>query len=182
MRLLAAACLALCHPALAQAAMKVGDHAPDFTIQAAVGGKTFSFHLAEALKQGPVVLYFYPKSFTSICTVEAHDFAENIENFAAAGASVIGVSADAIETQTEFSARECRDKFPVGADPDGNVIRAYDAQMFKVGSFGPSMSGRISYVVAPDGGIVAVTEASSAEPHIANALAAVRKWRSDRQP
>jgi peroxiredoxin len=182
MKACAVALLALLHPASAEAAMKVGDHAPDFSIQAAVGGRTFAFHLAEALKQGPVVLYFYPKSFTSICTIEAHDFADNMENFAAAGAAVIGVSADGIEIQKEFSTRECRDKFPVGADPDGTVIRAYDAQMFRVGSFGPSMSGRISYVIAPDGAIVAVTEDSSAAAHIANALAAVRKWRSERQP
>jgi len=182
MRILAAALLALLHPALAQAAMKIGDHAPDFTVEAAVGGQTFSFHLAEALRKGPVVLYFYPKSFTSICTIEAHDFADNAGNFAAAGASVIGVSADGIETQKEFSARECRDKFPVGADADGKVIRAYDAQMFRAGSLGPSMSARISYVIAPDGSIIAVTEDSSAEAHIVNALAAVRQWRSDHKP
>jgi thioredoxin-dependent peroxiredoxin len=74
-----------------------------------------------------VVLYFYPKSFTSVCTVEAHEFAENIENFAAAGASVIGLSGDKIEVQRDFSTKECRDKFPVGADPSFSVIKAYDA-------------------------------------------------------
>ena len=72
----------------AWAALKPGDAAPDFTVDAALGGKEFKFSLAEALKKGPVVLYFYPKSFTSVCTVEAHEFAENIENFAAASARV----------------------------------------------------------------------------------------------
>jgi thioredoxin-dependent peroxiredoxin len=86
----------------------------DFTVDAALGGKEFKFSLAEALKKGPVVLYFYPKSFTSVCTVEAHEFAENTENFAAAGASVIGLSGDKIEVQRDFSTKECRDKFPVG--------------------------------------------------------------------
>jgi hypothetical protein len=90
---------------------------PDFTVDAALGGREFKFSLAEALEKGPVVLYFYPKSFTSVCTVEAHEFAENIENFAAAGASVIGLSGDKIEVQRDFSTKECRDKFPVGADP-----------------------------------------------------------------
>jgi peroxiredoxin len=114
-------------PAAARAALKVGDAAPDFSIEAAEGGKDFTFTLAEALKKGPVVLYFYPKSFTSVCTMEAHEFAEAMEDFAAANASVIGVSADTIETQREFSKKECRDKFPVGADPDFHVIKAYDA-------------------------------------------------------
>ena len=111
----------------AWAALKPGDAAPDFTVDAALGGKEFKFSLAEALKKGPVVLYFYPKSFTSVCTVEAHEFAENIENFAAAGASVVGLSGDKIEVQRDFSTKECRDKFAVGADPSFSVIKAYDA-------------------------------------------------------
>jgi thioredoxin-dependent peroxiredoxin len=95
------------------------DAAPDFTVNAPLGGKEFKFSLAEALKKGPVVLYFYPKSFTSVCTVEAHEFAENIENFAAAGASVISLSGDKIEVQRDFSTKECRDTFPVGAGHKG---------------------------------------------------------------
>src|ERR1700730_9375889 len=111
----------------AWAALKPGDAAPDFTVDAALGGKEFKFSLAEALKKGQVVLYFYPKSFTSVCTVEAYEFAENSENFAAAGASVIGLSGDKIEVQRDFSTKECRDKFPDGADPSFSVIKAYDA-------------------------------------------------------
>jgi peroxiredoxin len=107
----------------ALAALKPGDPAPSFTLQAAQGGKEFSFSLQQALAKGPVVLYFYPKSFTSVCTIEAHEFAEAIEQFAAMGASVIGVSSDKIATQRDFSSKECRDKFPVGADPHFNVIR-----------------------------------------------------------
>jgi peroxiredoxin len=124
--LLLSFCLGLFTTA-AWAALKPGDAAPDFTVDAALGGKEFKFSLAEALKKGPVVLYFYPKSFTSVCTVEAHEFAENIENFAEAGASVIGLSGDKIEVQRDFSTKECRDKFPVGADPSFSVIKAYDA-------------------------------------------------------
>jgi peroxiredoxin len=161
----------------AQAAMKPGDAAPDFTLQAAVGGKTFTFSLAEALKKGPVVLYFYPKSFTPGCTAEAHDFAENAKNFADAGASLIGVSADTIKTQVEFSSRECRDKFPVGADPDARVIRSYDALMLDVGAM--AFSSRISYVIAPDGKIIMAYKDSSPEPHIEKTLAAVRQWRAE---
>ncbi len=158
----------------AEAALKLGDAAPDFTVQAAQGGKEFKFALAEALKNGPVVLYFYPKSFTSICTEEAHEFAENIENFAAVGASVIGLSADPIGVQREFSAKECRDKFPVGADPDLSVINAYDAKFQ-----GRAMANRISYVISPEGKIISSTTDPDASKHIEVALAAVRKWRGD---
>ncbi len=163
-------------PAAALAALKAGDAAPDFSIQAAEGGKDFTFSLAEVLKKGPVVLYFYPKSFTSVCTVEAHEFAEAMEDFAAAGASVIGVSSDAIETQREFSKKECRDKFPVGADPDFHVIKAYDAA-FSIPIKGPVFADRLTYVITPDGKILYAYSDASAHNHIVNALAVMRKWR-----
>jgi peroxiredoxin len=165
----------------AMAALKPGDAAPDFTVAAAKGGEEFTFSLADALKKGPVVLYFYPKSFTSVCTVEAHDFAENIDNFTAAGASVIGLSSDNIDTQREFSSKECRDKFPVGADPGFSVINAYDAA-FTIPGVGPAFAHRVSYVISPDGKILSVTADSGAEKHIENALAIVRKWREEHKP
>lgn len=175
-RLILVAFFGLASATASWAALKSGAPAPDFTLQAAVGGKAFTFKLAEALKKGPVVVYFYPKSFTPGCTIEAHEFADNAENFAAAGATLIGVSADDIATQTDFSSRECRDKFPVAADPDAAVIGAYDARMFKLGI---AMSSRISYVIAPDGTILYAYQDSSPEKHIANTLAAVRQWRAD---
>ncbi len=155
----------------ALAALKPGDKAPDFTVQAAQGGKDFTFSLADALKKGPVVLYFYPQSFTSTCTVEAHEFAENMENFKAAGASVIGLSSDPIDVQREFSSKECRDKFPVGADPKLSVIDAYDAAYMI-----PGYASRISYVISPEGKILHAYADPNAEEHIENALAVVRKW------
>ncbi len=161
--------------ALALAALKANDPAPDFTLQAAQAGKDFTFSLAQALKKGPVVLYFYPKSFTSVCTVEAHEFAEHMDDFAAAGASVIGVSSDKIDTQREFSKKECRDKFPVGADPRFEVIKAYDAA-FNVPVAGPMFASRISYVISPEGKILSAVSDSGATKHIESALAAVRKW------
>ncbi|MDQ6869245.1 MAG: peroxiredoxin [Pseudomonadota bacterium] len=165
----------------AWAALKPGDATPDFTVDAALGGKEFTFSLTEALKKGLVVLYFYPKSFTSVCTVEAHEFAENIENFAAAGASVIGISGDKIEVQRDFSAKECRDKFPVGADPSFSVIKAYDAA-FNIPLVGAAFANRISYVISPDGKILYAYADSNAEKHIENTLAVVRKWRKDHKP
>ena len=93
--------------------------------------------------------------------------------------SLIGVSNDTIATQIDFSSRECRDKFPVGADSGGRVIRAYDSQMLKLGGLGPSMASRVSYVIAPDQRIIYAYEDSSPHKHIANSLAVVRKWRVD---
>jgi thioredoxin-dependent peroxiredoxin len=165
----------------ARAGLKPGDAAPDFTVEVALGGKEFTFSLAEALKKGPVVLYFYPKSFTSICTVEAHEFAENIENFAAAGASVIGISGDKIEVQRDFSAKECRDKFPVGADPSFSVIKAYDAA-FNIPLVGAAFANRISYVISPNGKILYAYSDSKAEKHIENTLAVVKKWLKEHKP
>ncbi len=160
------------------AALKPGDVAPDFSINAAQGGKDFRFSLADALKKGPLVLYFYPKSFTSVCTVEAHEFAENIDNFTAAGASVLGLSSDDIDVQRAFSSKECRDKFPVGADPGLSVINAYDAKF----PMGVPFADRISYVISPDGKILYAYADPEAEKHIENALAVVRKWREDHKP
>lgn len=175
MRVIAAALLTLVSTS-ALAALKLGDVAPDFTLEAAQGGKDVSFSLRQALAKGPVVLYFYPKSFTSVCTVEAHEFAQAMDEFTAMGASVIGVSGDKIGVQREFSSKECRDKFPVGADPEFKVINAYDAA-FKVPVAGAMFASRISYVIAPDGTILSVVEDSGATRHIQNALAVVKRWR-----
>src|SRR5688572_22878786 len=98
------------------AALPNGTQAPDFTAQASLAGKPFTFSLSEALKQGPVVLYFYPAAFTSGCTIEAHNFAEATDQFKALGATVIGVSNDDIETLHRFSVSEFRNKFGVAAD------------------------------------------------------------------
>src|ERR1700730_18182974 len=111
------------------AALKPGDAAPDFTAMAALGGEEFSFSLANALKKGPVVLYFFPKSFTPGCTAEAHEFAEAAASFTAGGATLIGMSADDIGTLHKFSTQECSAKFPVAADPDLKVIKAYDTKL-----------------------------------------------------
>jgi peroxiredoxin len=162
------------------AALKPGDAAPDFTAEAAVGGKDFTFSLAAALKRGPVVLYFYPKSFTRGCTIEAHAFAEAAESFAQAGATLIGMSKDTIETQRRFSTEECRDKFPVAADPSLDVIRAYDALRTTPTPSGETVSDRISYVIAPDGKVLSAYADSAPEKHIENTLAVVRQWREGR--
>ena len=156
----------------AHAALPVGASAPDFTSEASLGGKVFTFSLADALKKGPVVLYFYPAAFTKGCTIEAHDFAEATDKFAALGATVIGVSHDGIDKLKEFSVSECRSKFAVAADPDGKVIKAYDAKLPVV-----AYADRISYVIAPDHKVTFVYYAMDPDQHVTLTLAAVKKWK-----
>jgi len=163
---------------LAQATLKVGDAAPNFSLPAALGGKEFDFSLARALEKGPVVLYFYPKSFTRGCSIEAHEFADHEEDFAAAGAAVLGVSSDPIEVQKEFSSKECRDKFPVGADPSLSTIKAYDARRDKPSAGGGEVADRISYVIA-DGKIVFAFVDPNAVLHVQTTLDFVRKWKTE---
>ena len=151
----------------ASAELPKGAAAPAFTTRAALAGKAFGFNLKAALARGPVVLYFYPKAFTAGCTLEANAFAAAIPKFKAAGASVIGMSADTIETLQDFSRKECRDAFPVGvASPQ--IGRAYDVA-------GPSgLTRRTSYVIAQDGRIAAVHSDADYRSHVDKTLAAVR--------
>jgi peroxiredoxin len=153
--------------------MKPGDTAPDFTAQAAVGGEEFTFSLANALKKGPVVLYFFPKAFTKGCTAEAHDFAEAAERYKAAGATLIGMSADNIETLHKFSIQECSAKFPVAADPDLKVIKSYDTVLTT--KSGASVANRISYVIGQDGKIAYTYASLDPDKHVENTLAEVKK-------
>jgi thioredoxin-dependent peroxiredoxin len=159
-------------PACAQ--LKPGDKAPLFKAQASLGGKQFTFSLADALKKGPVVVYFYPKAFTSGCTAEAHEFAEAMPSFNALGASVIGVSNDDIETLDKFSTSECRSKFPVAADKDQRIMTAYDAVMM---GFMPYAS-RTSYVIIPGAHILYEYTALDPSDHVKNTLAAVKSWKA----
>src|SRR5436189_2841419 len=130
----------------ASAALKVGEKAPDFTTMGAVGGKEFKIHLADQLKKGPVVLYFFPKAFTSGCTAEAHAFSESIGDFKKAGAQVIGMSADDLKTLHDFSTKECRSAFPIAtATPE--TQKAYDVAW----AAHPGITTRTSYVIASSG-------------------------------
>src|SRR5437867_13444197 len=131
------------------AALPDGAKAPDFSTVASLAGKEFKFSLADALKKGPVVLYFYPAAFTPGCTVEAHQFAEATGKFQALGATVIGVSHDPIEKLHRFSVSECRNKFAVASDADGGIMKAYDSALLDR----PEYANRTSYVIAPTGDI-----------------------------
>jgi thioredoxin-dependent peroxiredoxin len=159
-------------PALA--ALPVGAAAPDFSVPASLGGNEYTFKLKEALKQGPVVLYFFPAAFTQGCTIEAHNFAEATDEYKSLGATVIGVSTDNIDTLKKFSVSECRNKFAVAADGDGKVMKAYDAVHDKR----PEYAQRVSYVISPEGKILYEYTNMSPESHVANTMRALREWKA----
>ncbi|GAA3998330.1 peroxiredoxin [Sphingomonas humi] len=164
----AAALFAITLAVPASAALPVGAKAPDFTTMGALNGKPFNLHLKEQLRHGPVVLYFYPKAFTEGCTLEAKAFSDATPEFRKAGARVVGMSADDLDTLKKFSVEACRGQFPVATAP-ADLIKAYDVSL-------PSrpMSNRTSYVIAPDGRVTFVHSDLSWKEHVAQTLAAVQ--------
>jgi peroxiredoxin (alkyl hydroperoxide reductase subunit C) len=159
-------------PALA--ALQVGATAPDFSAQASQAGKQFPFRLSDALKKGPVVLYFFPAAFTSGCTIEAHEFAEASEDYKKLGATLIGVTAGNIDRLTEFSVSECRSKFPVAADPGAKIAASYKSTL----AIYPGHSDRTSYVIAPDDKVLFVYSDLGADKHVDKTLEALKAFRA----
>ncbi|MBB6424890.1 peroxiredoxin [Sphingopyxis sp. JAI128] len=166
-------------PAQSFAALQQGAKAPDFTLTAAQAGKEFSLSLKQTLRNGPVVLYFFPAAFTPGCTMEAHLFAEANGRFNQLGARVVGVTAGNIHRVAEFSRSECRDKFAVAADPGAKVAAQYGATM--QGPDGKPLSNRTSYVIAPNGTILLSYTDSKPQAHIEKTMAAVRAWTARRR-
>jgi peroxiredoxin len=153
----------------ATAALKQGTKAPQIATVGAVGGKTFKLDLKDQLKRSVVVLYFFPKAFTKGCTLEAHAFSEAVPEFKKAGAQVIGMSADNVETLKKFSVEECRSAFPV-ASATPAVQKAYDVAWAEH----PGLTTRTSYVIARDGRVVMVHDDLDWSQHVAKTLAAVK--------
>jgi thioredoxin-dependent peroxiredoxin len=153
-----------------------GSKAPTFIAKASEAGKEFDFSLKKALAKGPVVLYFYPSAYTGGCDLEAHTFAEYIDSFATAGATIIGVSADDIERLNSFSSSPeyCAGKFPVASDPAGQIAATYGLKMKEPEPGKKDLRGepvthgfipRTTFVLNKKGEIVAVF--SSENDHIA---------------
>ena len=178
----------------ASAALKQGTTAPDFSAQASLAGKDYKFSLADALKKGPVVVYFYPSAYTGGCNIEAHTFAVNKEKFDAAGASILGVSHDSIARLNDFSAdpEYCAGKFPVASDADGAIAKSYDLKVMdkKPGAkdtrgmeIDHAFTERTTFVIAPDRKIVAVFSSAddkiSPADHVTKSLEAVKQLAAD---
>ena len=170
----------------AAAALKVGDKAPEFSAPAYLAGKAFTFDLADALKKGPVVVYFYPSAYTGGCNIQAHTFAENADKFAAAHATIIGVSLDSIKRLNDFSAdpQYCAGKFPTASDATGSIAKSYD---LKVMEGKPGMKDsrgvdidhgfaeRTTFIITPDGKINKTVGGVAPAQNVEQALAAVQE-------
>jgi thioredoxin-dependent peroxiredoxin len=170
------------------AALKTGDTAPDFTAPATLAGKPFTFTLKEALKKGPVVVYFYPSAYTGGCNIQAHTFAVNADKFAAAGATIIGVSLDSIDRLVKFSADPdyCAGKFPTASDAGGTIAKSFD---LKVMDGRPGMKDtrgeeinhgfteRTTFIIKPDGTIYKTVGGMQYPPaqNVEDSLAAVQE-------
>jgi peroxiredoxin len=158
------------------AALKNGQTAPDFKAKASLAGKEFEFSLADALKKGPVVVFFYPAAFTGGCNIEANAFATNKEKFDAVNTTIIGVSRDPISRLHEFSSDPdyCAGKFPVASDADGSITKAFELNTIKLKEAIKDSRGdmiahtelteRTTFVITPDKKIIATL--SSADDKI----------------
>ena len=167
------------------AALNPGSKAPGFTLEASLAGKAFSCSLSSALKRGPVVVYFYPSAFTNGCNLQAHTFAENVEKFTAAGATIIGVSLDSIERLNAFSAdpQYCAGKIPVASDAKGEEARAFDLPITEIPAgktdtrgieIGHARTERTTFIVTPDGKIAATIGGLTPQANVEKALEAVQ--------
>jgi thioredoxin-dependent peroxiredoxin len=171
----------------AAAALQQGATAPAFTAQASLAGKTFTYSLKDALKKGPVVVYFYPSAFTGGCNAQAHAFSENKEKFSAAGATIIGVSLDSIARLNDFSAdpEYCAGKIAVASDVDGKIAKSYG---LTVTAASPGMKDsrgaeinhgfaeRTTFIVSPEGKIVATVGGVAATVNVTKSLEAVEQY------
>ena len=177
----------LCIPAFA--ALKTGARAPDFSAPASLAGRDFHFSLQSALKKGPVVVYFYPSAYTGGCDLEAHTFAQDKDQFTAAGATIIGVSEDSIARLNQFSAdpKYCAGRFPVASDPGGKIAASYglSVQAGQPGmkdvrgvDIGHGFIERATFVIGKDGRIESEfsSQADHLTPdaHVKKALAVVQ--------
>jgi peroxiredoxin len=168
------------------AALNIGASAPDFTAKASRAGEGFDFSLADALKKGPVVLYFFPAAFTSECNVQAHEFAVNEEKFVAEGATIVGVSLDSIARLNEFSADPnfCGGKMAVASDVDGRIAKSYDLKVMDAPPDSKDSRGipiehglveSFTFIIASDGRIAATIAGRPQSSNVTEALKAVRR-------
>jgi thioredoxin-dependent peroxiredoxin len=174
---------AIALPALA--ALDAGDTAPNFEARASLNGKSFDFSLSDALSEGPVVVYFYPSAYTQGCNIQAHEFAESMDSFTAAGASVIGVSLDSIERLNVFSAdpEYCAGKLAVASDATGAIADSYDltvhegregAKDTRGVEIGHGFAERTTFIVTPDGTIAVTIGGVTPMENVHKSLEAVR--------
>ena len=177
-------------PALA--ALPTGANAPQFTAQASLAGKPFTFSLKDALAKGPVVVYFYPSAYTSGCDLQAHTFAVDKDKFTSAGATIIGVSLDSIQRLNDFSADPayCAGKFPTASDADGNIAKSYELKVqegpaglkdVRGAEIGHAFVERTTFVLTKDGKIADEIAGVAPDKNVEQALEAVQHLKTKAQ-
>jgi peroxiredoxin len=170
-------------PALA--ALQMGASAPQFTTQASLAGKPFTFSLKDALAKGPVVVYFYPSAYTTGCDLQAHTFAVNKDKFVAAGATIIGVSLDSIQRLNDFSAdpNYCAGKFATASDADGSIAKSYALKVqegppglkdVRGVEIGHAFVERTTFVLTKDGKVSETITGVAPDKNVEQALEAVQ--------
>jgi len=189
------AALLLAAPAFAM--LQAGTKAPDFTAPASQAGKDFTFSLQNALEKGPVVVYFYPAAYTGGCDLEAHTFATQADKFKAAGATIIGVSADSIQRLDQFSSDPdyCAGKFPVASDTSGKIAASYGLKLIPPQPDVTDVRGkkvthgfipRTTFVISKDGKIVSALSSGEdhikPDQHVTKALAIVQRMQAGKAP
>ncbi len=168
------------------AALQAGSAAPEFSAQASLAGKAFDYVLADALKHGPVVVYFYPSAFTGGCNIEAHTFSVHKADFDAAGATIIGVSLDSIDRLNAFSAdpQYCAGKIAVASDADGMIAKSYGLKVENAGEPFKDTRGvlvthgfaeRSTFIVTADHRVYTTISNTAPAAHVEAALKAVRQ-------
>lgn len=193
----ASAAITLLFALPAVAALAPGAAAPEFTAEASLAGKDFTFSLKDALKKGPVVVYFYPSAYTGGCDIEAHTFATDKAKFDAAGATIIGVSADSIGRLNSFSSdpKYCAGKFPVASDASGKIAASYE---LKTEAAQPGLTDvrgvaidhgfieRTTFVIGRDGKIIATLSSAAdhlhPQDHVKKSLAIVQQLQAGKTP
>ena len=170
----------------AYAALEAGDTAPAFEARASFDGKAFDYSLSDALKKGTVVVYFYPSAYTGGCNIEAHEFSTHMDQFKAAGASVIGVSLDSIDRLNDFSADPdyCAGKLAVASDPTGAIAKSYKldvhgpvegAKDTRGIEIGHGFAERVTFIVTPDGKISNTIGGVAPDENVKKTLEAVQQ-------
>ena len=168
------------------AALEAGESAPLFEARASLAGEEFDFSLGDALAEGAVVVYFYPSAYTRGCNIQAHEFSVKMDQFKAAGASVIGVSLDNIERLNDFSAdpEYCAGNLAVASDESGDIARSYglDVRGKREGAkdtrgveIDHGFAERVTFIVTPDGKIAETIGDMSPMENVQASLEAVQR-------
>lgn len=147
-------------------ALKIGDSIPHFTAKDTFGN---DFDSDNYIGKKPVVIYFYPKDDTRICTIQACSFRDQYEDFKTLGAEVIGISGDSIQSHQKFS-EQYQLPFILLSDSDNKIRHFFGVPRDLLGL----IPGRATYVVDRKGVIIMVFNSTSGEIHIEKALEALK--------